>query len=384
MSDPFNDAKAWDVFCDAMKAAGRQLLGPDYPSDSRDRAEGFLHLAKLFEMSLAWQLDGADPDFPRLVTLNDTFELADNRFAAVRGDASYTLTGNVSTLFDINLSLHDGWPWLGQRQVWGDIGLSDLEVSENGDLTVVLSPDEQPGNWLPLPAEARVLQIREYYEDWSLHSPGVFEITRLGSEGQAPPRMTSDALAMRLAAGAQWAAEYTPAHMTSLIAKLRALPANTVMPPGGQGGGNRNIAYGFGRFELAEDQSMILEFEAPHARLWGVHWLTLPWYENPDMVNRSTSVNSHDAFVNDDGRVRLVVGASDSGAPNWLDTNGFDEGVLVARFVWGDGAPIELTTSVQRTSDVMAHLPVDTPAATAAQRQESQRIRRTHLARRRR
>jgi len=129
---------------------------------------------------------------------------------------------------------------------------------------------------------------------------------------------------------------------------------------------------------------MILEFEAPHARLWGVHWLTLPWYENPDLANRSTSVNSHDAFVNDDGRVRVVVGASDSGAPNWLDTNGFDEGVLVARFVWGDGEPIELTTSVQRTSDVMAHLPVDTPAATAAQRQESQRIRRTHLARRRR
>jgi hypothetical protein len=381
--DPFTDASAWDKFCDSMKAAGHDLLGSTYPDDAADRAEGFVHLALLFQMATLWFVVGADPDYPRFVNLNDTFELADNRFAAVRGDASYLIRGNVSTLFDLNLSLHEGWAFQGERGVWGDVGLSDLETGPGGSLEVVVSPEPCDGNWLPIPEAATLLQLREYYADWSTHSPGEFEIIRLGSEGHAPPRMTPDDLASRLARAARWAAEYTPGHM-AMVDYLRASTPNQMLAPGRQAGGNSNIAYAFGRFELAPDESMVLEFERPSARLWGVHWLTIPWYENPDVANRITSVNSHDAHVDTDGLVRVVLGAEDGGAPNWLDTDGYTEGIVVARFVWGVDDGPELRTSTVPTAQVRDLLPIDSPAMNAEDRSRVQSMRRAHFARRKR
>ena len=79
--------------------------------------------------------------------------------------------------------------------------------------------------------------------------------------------------------------------------------------PGNQLGGNKNIQYGFGRFELDADQALVIEFARPDARLWSVQWLTDPWYENPDLANHATSVSGRDAYVGPDGVVRVVVSA---------------------------------------------------------------------------
>src|SRR5262249_823400 len=155
------------------------------------------HLAELLQLALQWYL-AADPDYPRLITMNDTFELADNRFAAVRAGATYLLRGDASTLFDVNISLHEGWAFLAEPAVSGDPGLEDLDVEANGTFEIVISPDVHEGNWLELPAAATILHVREYYSDWDVHRPGTFELVRIGSEGAAPERMDGNDLADRL------------------------------------------------------------------------------------------------------------------------------------------------------------------------------------------
>jgi hypothetical protein len=127
-----------------------------------------------------------------------------------------------------------------------------------------------------------------------------------------------------------------------------------------------------------------LEFAKPNARLWGVQWLTTPWYENPDSANRFTSVVGHEAYVNGDDRVRIVVSSTDPGVPNWLEIGDHRQGIIAARFIWGQDDGPAIDTSVIRTVDVRSSLPPDTPCVDTEARARSQAKRRSHFARRRR
>jgi hypothetical protein len=382
MAEPFADPDAWTTFCARLADVGRELPNLAPNAGPLDMAGGYEHLAELLHLALSWYLQ-ADPDYPRLVTMNDTFELADNRFAAVRAGNTYLLRGDVSTLFDVNISLHEGWAFLGEPGVWGDLGFDDLEIAADGTFELVISPEPHEGNWLELPAAATILHIREYYADWDVHRPGTFEVVRIGSEGVAPDRRDGTELARRLDEAIRFVRGYTPSHLM-MINWLNSEPPNRVQIPTRQEAGNRNIAYAFGRFELDPSECLVLEFAEPAARLWGVQWLTTPWYENPDVANRFTSVRSDEAFVNGDGRVRIVISAADPGAPNWLDIGGYTEGVLAARWIWTevDGPPIEST--VVAVHDVADALPADTPKVDPSERADAQAHRRASFARRRR
>jgi hypothetical protein len=369
---------AWEAFCGQLGEAGRELRMGGYAAGPADWVEAYHHLGQLLEQALRWHLH-ADPDYPRFVSLNDTFEFANNRYAPVRAGRSYRIRGNVATLFDFNISLHEGWAFAGKPKTWGDLGRDDLDIDAGGAFELVISPRRQEGNWLELPEDATFVHIREYFADWDLHRPGTFEIVREGSEGHAPERLRGDELAARFEAAIAYVRGYTPTHKR-MIDRLRARPANAEIRPSRQTFGNGNIAYGFGRFELAPDECLLLEFPEPAARLWGVQWLTSPWYENPDLANRFTSVGGKHAFVNADGVVRIVVSASDPGAPNWLDVGGYSEGILASRWIWtADDGPT-IAAKVVTAREVRGATPADTPFVDAAQRAALQARRRTAFA----
>jgi len=163
-----------------------------------------------------------------------------------------------------------------------------------------------------------------------------------------------------------------------MVERLRAAPPNAISPPGNQLGGNKNIQYGFGRFELAADQALVIEFARPDARLWSVQWLTDPWYESPDLANRSTSVSGR-LHVGPDGIVRVVVSATDPGVPNWLDVTGYSRGVLMMRWIWCK-AGSDISTKVVDLAALRNVVPADTPIVTPDQRRVEQARRRSHFA----
>lgn len=381
-ADRLVSGKAWAAFCDRLKTIGLELTGTDYPAAALDRTDGYRHLALLLDAALRWYAGGSDPDFPRFCQMNDTPEIADNLFAPIRGDATYRITGNLGTLFDINISVHDGWGFLGQSKVWGDLGRRDLDIAEDGSFTLILSPNPHPGNWLRLEPEAAIVQIREYFNDWQADRPGEFEIVRIGSEGEAPPRQAPSDLARRLDQALDWVQGYVRAHKRILETIFPQMP-NVLAMPSRHSGGNKNILYGFGRFALQPDEALVLDFEEPRARAWSVQWLTSPWYENPDIANRFTSVIGTAAHVNRDGRVRVVLAAHDPQVPNWLETAGYAEGVIVTRWIWCDNVPVP-QTSVVKLDQLHRHLPPDTPRLSPEERNCARMQRRAHFARRRR
>ena len=84
------------------------------------------------------------------------------------------------------------------------------------------------------------------------------------------------------------------------------------------------------------------------------------WYISLDYVNHQTSLNSHQAQVDSDGMIRLVVSRRNPGVTNWIETTGRARGILQFRWQRVDdpiGPELGPSAQVVAFDDVPAHLP---------------------------
>jgi hypothetical protein len=57
------------------------------------------------------------------------------------------------------------------------------------------------------------------------------------------------------------------------------------------------------------------------------------WYRTFDYSHHQTSLNGHQVELDADGVCRVVIAHHDPGLPNWLDTLGHKQGVVIVRWV---------------------------------------------------
>jgi hypothetical protein len=380
---------AWRDFCDGLKALGEEVLSEEGAATGVDHVSGLRRVAMMLSSSLAWYLDCADPAFPRLGQIKDTPEIADYWYAPISGGSEYYLTGNISTVFDVNISIQPGRPWArwtrrggidahsAKLAPIGDIGRGDLALGPDGSFKLYLGPHpEKHDNALKVPDEGGLLMIREYMYDWTRDRPGTYELARVGSEFEAPSRQTVEGFGSMLNS----IYEFVGTYQRNAHPWITNTEPNQMLPPMKVAAGNSNISYTYGRFKLTPYEAMILEFPTPDARAWCVQWLIPdPWYSNPDILNRSTSLMGSDAYVDEDARVRVVVSQTDTGAPNWLDISGFESGTLLARWLWCEDAP-DVQSHIVDVHDVRAHLPQSSPHVDRKERGAAIRRRRSHFA----
>jgi hypothetical protein len=81
-------------------------------------------------------------------------------------------------------------------------------------------------------------------------------------------------------------------------------------------------------------------------------------------------LSGHQAYVDPDGRVRVVLATDDPGVPNWIDCEGRPRGLLVYRWVWARSNPLP-TAQVVPLAAVRAHVPVEHPNVDAAARRKA-------------
>jgi hypothetical protein len=243
---------------------------------------------------------------------------------------------------------------------------------------VALGPTRRPGNWLRTDAQARYLMIREYSLDWSETRAGRFEIRR---EEAAPARapLGVDAARMGLSgaaefvarAGAYWGALsdywagvapnrflYTPRGGGVALRRVDdegreiepqdyervqqgATDARTeVAPPAGH-------QFSCGWFRLAEDEALVARFVPVPAPYWGLE-LANYWYEPLCFRTGRSILNKRSAVRGPDGSVRVVIAARDPGLPNWLDSDGHREGMMIFRLSRADSPPPPIETELVR------------------------------------
>jgi hypothetical protein len=147
------------------------------------------------------------------------------------------------------------------------------------------------------------------------------------------------------------------------------LPRNSVAPPSTPRGGAPTIAYGAGWWELERGQVLLITTDVPDADYWG--WTVHHRFrlDSGDFASRQTSLNMTQAFVDDDGCIRLVVAPDDPGVPNWIDTERQPEGMLVYRSIGTRTRPVP-EARVVAMSNLREHLPGTHPGVDATERRE--------------
>jgi len=361
-------AQAWSHLMHRLEDAAQMVESHPASRNRADLAAGMRHLLVL----LAAGIDEAlrfDPD-PILcvqrASTNDVvtwgMECPDCLYtrATLRGDESYRLLGNRGTARYVGLQTMNGIASTANALV------DELAVDGNGNFEVVLSAQERNGNWMRIEGAHPTLTVRHFFYDWDTEVPSSLRIERIGDPvHREVPHIDPDLVVSRqlLALG-----DFVHDNLEFFLQFGAAAPSNGFLPPidrtaVGAAAENKPV---IGRWELGSDEALILEVEPPQ----GVYWsfsLGNPWWETIHYGRHQSSLNAHQAVVDSDGLVRVVVCRRDPGVLNWLDTAGFSNGAIILRCVRTSTAPTP-SARVVSFDEITSALPADTSRITASER----------------
>lgn len=368
-SGPDSDMRrAWTHLQERLAAAEHLVATTAVNRNVRDDAAGMRHLMVLLAVGIDMALRAESEPVLAIARakMDDVvtwgLECPDCVYfnANLRAGETYRLFGNRGTARYVGLQTMDGMATTDSRLV------DELETDADGNFEVILSADEHPGNWLRLSGDRPVLTVRNFLYDWDTEAPAVLDIERVSQVG-TPPDDGVDGKA--LVASALYAlGEFVYDNLKFFLDFGAMAPANGFLPPAdmssmGAAVENRPV---IGRFELGSDEALVLEFEPPVGVYWSVS-LGNPWLETINYGRHQSSLNGHQAMVDSDGLVRLVLSPRDPGVANWLDTAGHSNGAMLLRCVRTDSAPVP-DVRVLKLDEVVAALPPRTKMTTPDER----------------
>lgn len=68
----------------------------------------------------------------------------------------------------------------------GFLDSRDMEIGPDGGIEIILSKNEQPGNWLPMTDETNQVNVRQTFQDRANEKRAELKLERIGAEGERP------------------------------------------------------------------------------------------------------------------------------------------------------------------------------------------------------
>jgi Protein of unknown function (DUF1214) len=381
--------KTWTEYMSEMVAVGeRAVEGITDPKDELMRQELYKFLHQMMSQSY-FELQYQDPRYPDFWPMfNQVYPIffanPDDSYyqAVVEGSGVYRISGYRGKTRIVDFEIGSGMyvPYakgvLGPTLAHYDLD-RDVKLRDDGYFEVILSaerPSGWKGDWWKLGKDATFIWVRQISYDWK-DEDGRFAIERL----DVPAARPRDS-AQRIAEGMQqipvWAEGWTRAALAWMDNLRKQGLVNKVTPRDlSATGGITTQRYIQGLFDIQPDEALILETEIPERCRYWMFQLTEELTNTIDPLNRQTTLNGHTAKLDDDGKLRLVISAQDPGVPNWLDTVGYQRGMIVGRWLECNRFPEPQVTKV-KFADVRKLLPKNTPVVTAEQRDATIRERR--------
>ena len=343
--------EAWDAFCDALKARGKDLLRPSAPKSPVDVAEGHRYLAQMVRSCFELIMEGGDPARPWLFTsLHETMKIGwdnpDNIHTNARlsGDYTYRVSGTRGDAYIMSLAIYGGS--FGSKSGGSTenfVDLDDLEIEPDGQFEVLLSATPQPGNWIELTPQTKTLMIRQTFTDRKSQAPARLAIERIGAGDTPPPPLTPEFVVGALRRSAAYL-EGTNRIFFDWSDLWKTRP-NTFWASDDEAAAGQNGVpgqfYASGYWMQDEDEAIVIDLAPPACRYWAIA-LSNYWGQSLDYRYRKVDVNMARAVKRDDGTVRVIQCREDPGIPgtNWLDTEGHTEGVWTLRYLDAANHPL--------------------------------------------
>jgi len=362
---------AFEDMLEGLRGAAALVASARAPASPVDRAAGYRHLLVLLGLAVDEALRPSNPYDPFFAPANVDAVLkwgmdcpdAAYTGAALRGDATYRVRGRRGTARYLGFQVMSG------IESTVNIVADDLDTAGHGSFEIMLSAREHAGNWMALSPRTSSLVVRQFFYDWDSEEPAWLDIECLepGPTWPDPEPLSPAGVARQLTAIGKFL-EASIVFWLDVEDGGRAQGINVFRQPAAltsMGAAAENVSV-WGSWELGDEQALVIEVTPPEALYWSVS-LGNHWWETIDYANRQSSLNGHQASIDDDGVFRAVVAHSDPGVANWLDTAGHRQGPVIFRWLRAQGAPVP-TTRVVAVDDLATTLPERTARVDGAQR----------------
>ena len=344
--------RAWDALCTELRTLGREAL-LSAPTQA-DRVDGLRFLLR----QLAYREEqfiefprGARPEFffpesPTRKVFADCPDTIYRQFAVTPG-ATYRITGARGNSPYISFTAYRAA--LTDRVV-ADLHDGELDIAPDGSFELRVGGSPTGPNWLDA-HDASFVVIREYCHDRVGGDHATFDVEQIDPPPGHRPELDADMLQGALAL-IGFGLRFTNEASERLAQELRARPnvmneaaAELVSEMAGTPHNHYQLCY----VQLGEGEAVELQLTPPPCRYWSVH-LNNWWLESPEFRDgQSVCINDAQAVRDDHGTVTMLVGPDDPGHPNWLDTKGRRETILLARYLLPENELPPIVTRVIAT-----------------------------------
>jgi hypothetical protein len=335
------EGRTWSDFCDRLKEIGNHVTRPEVPSDPFTRAEGYRYLTRVLRSSFDIFTEHADPEFPVIYRPCDEVVKYGGddpdkylQKAAISSAHSYRVRGMRGTVQYISfLTQGSGFGDGGTMLPTGFLDSTSMQVEPDGSFEIIISCEQQEGNWLPMRPESQALLIRQTFGDRSKEEIAQLEIECLSGR-TTPDRLDPERFEQGLQDAVQfldgtvdlfcgWSEKYQ-AHPNRLPQEDPELCQSV--------GGDPNIRYFNSYWALEPDEKLVIELShVPPCEAWSFQVCNY-WMESLDYRYHRTNINKKTAHVERDGSVRIELAAQDTRHPNWLTTAGHENGTMLFRW----------------------------------------------------
>jgi len=332
--------EAW-TFVQQMLGDITRIVTEDAENE-RELIEGLRVVARVGALCSELTVE-ADPDLPWFFDMCSPTRLIggpnpDGTYllSMIRGDRAYRVTGTRGTTAYLGIQVLAG-TGMTPRRMAAYVSDTDLKL-DGGRFALVFSAAEPSqadlggAQWVAIPQDASSIVVREYIADAATEDAAAVGIQPLIAH---PPRTVSDAEAAEQFTAMAWTImKLTTLHRT-IKPELLDSPNTLITAEAGDLGDadtTPDNLYMLGVFRLADDESLVLEFEPPDTRYWNVTLENI-WHECLEPRRRHSSVTNKGVEPDANGVVRIAVGGKDFDHGHWLDTGGRHRGFVVLRWL---------------------------------------------------
>ena len=333
--------RAWEEFCDSLKAAGASLMYPGTPKDPFSQAEGVRYLTRLTRAGLEAFVEYSDPAFPVLRRMvHETVKMGadnpDNYYFNAQIDGSkyeYRITGKRNTVHYFGLFTQNGnYGTTGGLAPCGQLDHNEIDYEPDGSFEVTLSKEKKGKNWLKLEDETGLVMVRQTFFNRFEEVPAELHIENL--DGRKAPSPVTPA---RVDEGLKTAGLFVGGASLLFSRWAKGFQKHTNKLPlfdpsvSNAAGGDPNIIYYHSHWKLEPDQTLVIEVKPPDCDSWNFQ-LNNYWMESLDYRYFTICINKATATYEPDGSLKVIVAHSDPGHPNWINTCGHTEGTMCWRW----------------------------------------------------
>lgn len=338
----------WEAFCERIKQAGIYVFRDESGSSDGERTNAFRYLTQNLSQAFDIFLENRTDRYPGLHAFcGPTRKLgADNPDCIylqswINDRDTYKISGNRGSAKMFNIAVQGAWTGslhepFGDRPVANTFG-EELVTDWDGNFTLWVSPDRHPGNWIESRPGTRKIFYRQYFDHWD-ELPAHYRIERVGGGDEPPPAIEPAWLLDSFERAGNFVVDVVKDWPSVLWERHHVYEAVNTFVRHGQADDAAHESMDARRGRVVEqmswdvglDHALVVDFEADPEWFWQFGACTV-FGASLEYRYRQVSLTSGMSPVDPDGRTRIVLGHTDPGFANWIDTQGHTRGWLLFR-----------------------------------------------------